>query len=394
MRDFLAYVCDRARNEPQADIREQDIGCAVFSRPADYDTNQDNIVRVNASLLRRKLETYFALEGATEPLILELPKGQYRPVFHARSEPAALPETLVPPVRTPVRRTGLWLLACLSGVLALLCVGLSAALLARRTGTVGEPSSTPAASPLWSRLLQKGQATDIVLSDSTLGLMEDLTGKPMPLSEYIHPDIWRRAASLDPRPEVQRAARLAARRRHTDMTSVNVARRILAISGTDQSRVSLCFARDFSLQQMKSDNAILLGSKRTNPWVEVLEDRMQFRFGFDASTRQAYFANPHPLAGELPTYANGPATSYCQITFLPNLGGAGNILVISGTDVAGTEAGGEFLTSDAGLTSLRKRLPFDRAGRVPYFEALLKSTRIGNTTPGCEIAAVRSAKPK
>src|SRR6266498_2670211 len=106
MRDFLAYVCDRARNEPQADIREQDIGCAVFSRPADYDTNQDNIVRVNASLLRRKLETYFALEGATEPLILELPKGQYRPVFHARSEPAALPETLVPPVRGTGVRTG------------------------------------------------------------------------------------------------------------------------------------------------------------------------------------------------------------------------------------------------------------------------------------------------
>ena len=89
MRDFLTYVCRRALDEQQSDIPEHDVGCGVFGRPADYDTNQDNIVRVNASQLRKRLETYFASEGAAEPIVLELPKGQYAPVFRARREPEA-----------------------------------------------------------------------------------------------------------------------------------------------------------------------------------------------------------------------------------------------------------------------------------------------------------------
>src|SRR5437016_4957304 len=87
MRDFLAYVCDHTLNDPKAGICEQNIGCAVFGRLPDYDTNQDNIVRVNASHLRKRLESYFASEGRTESWLLELPKGQYTPVFRPRPEP-------------------------------------------------------------------------------------------------------------------------------------------------------------------------------------------------------------------------------------------------------------------------------------------------------------------
>src|SRR5579883_227574 len=64
MRDFLTYVCNRALEDPSAEIHEQEIGCAVFERAAGYDTSADNIVRVNASQVRKKLETYFAGEGA------------------------------------------------------------------------------------------------------------------------------------------------------------------------------------------------------------------------------------------------------------------------------------------------------------------------------------------
>jgi hypothetical protein len=242
---------------------------------------------------------------------------------------------------------------------------------------------------LWSRLLKNGPPADIVLADSSFGLTEDLIEKPISLAEYIHPDIWRQAPSLDRRPDAQLAARLAAKRRHTDMASVNAARRILGIAGNFQNRVSLHFARDFNLRQMKSDNVILLGSRRTNPWVEIVEDRMNFHYSFDVATRQASFENRHPFAGELLVYANGPSISYCQIAFLPNPGGTGNLLVISGTDVEGTEAGAEFLTSEAGIASLRRRVPADRKGQLPYFEALVKSARLGGVAPGSEIVASR-----
>jgi hypothetical protein len=392
MREFLAYVCERALSDPQTAIREQDIGCAVFDRPTNYDTDQDNIVRVNASQLRKKLDAYFTTEGRLESLVLTLPKGHYTPVFDPRPEPDHPPVVasgVNGPVSRPASRRLVFSLACLSAALGILCVGLTV-LLARKAPAQLHAEGLPLKA-LWSRLLQPGQTTDIVLADSSLGLTQDVMGRPVPLAEYIHPNTWLQAPSLASRPDAQMAAKFAARRRYTDMASVNAAYRILALSGgPGQGRTALCFARDFNLQRMKSANAVLLGSRRTNPWVEMVENRMSFHFGFDKVKRQAWFENRRPLAGESPSYASDPSTSYCQLTFTPNLGGTGNLIVISGTDPEGTETGAEFLTTEAGIAKLRQRLPGDKAGPLPYFEAILKSAKIGGATSGCEIVAARS----
>src|SRR5690349_18992036 len=74
IRDFLAYVCEKKFTEPSAEVHEQEIGVKVFGRKPDYDTMADNVVRVTASQARRKLEHYFATDGASEPVILEIPK--------------------------------------------------------------------------------------------------------------------------------------------------------------------------------------------------------------------------------------------------------------------------------------------------------------------------------
>jgi hypothetical protein len=392
MREFLAYVCGRALNDPQTAIREQDIGHAVFDRSQNYDTDQDNIVRVNASQLRKKLGAYFTTEGHQESLILTLPKGHYTPMFDARPE-LHLQQVNTSGADRPDSRPR-WLvfsLACLVAALGILCLTLTA-LLARQAPVQRSAEALPIRL-LWSRLFQSGQRTDIVLTDSSFGLTQDVMGRAVPLSEYVHPNIWLQAPDFASGPDAQRATRFAARRRYTDMGSVNAAYCILALAGgPGQGGGKLCFARDFSLEHMKSDNAILLGSRRTNPWVEMVENRMTFHFGFNMSTRQAYFGNRTPLNGELPIYANDPWTSYCQVTFMPNLGGTGNLIVIAGTDPEGTETGAEFLTTEAGIAKLRQRLLGDSTGRLPYFEMILKSARIGGATPVCEIAAVRSEK--
>jgi len=82
---FLSYVSDVALTEPGREIREAELGCKVFGRPAGYDTAQDNIVRVNASEVRRRLEQYFLAEGANETFGMEIPRGGYRPVFKRRA---------------------------------------------------------------------------------------------------------------------------------------------------------------------------------------------------------------------------------------------------------------------------------------------------------------------
>jgi hypothetical protein len=59
----------------------------VFSRGEGYDTALDNIVRVNAFDLRKRLAEYFATEGRDEPVIIKIPKGSYKPAFTVRPQP-------------------------------------------------------------------------------------------------------------------------------------------------------------------------------------------------------------------------------------------------------------------------------------------------------------------
>src|SRR5262245_5195392 len=109
LQDFLLYVCRCALENRLDEISEQRIGARVFERAPDYNPTEDNIVRSQARLLRRKLEDYFAAEGEQEPVILRIPKGGYAPEFVER--PALTTVEPLPPVapalsqlRTPLVR--------------------------------------------------------------------------------------------------------------------------------------------------------------------------------------------------------------------------------------------------------------------------------------------------
>jgi hypothetical protein len=81
VRDFLLYVCRALLEERVGDINEQRIGERVFGRAENYNPSEDNIVRSQARILRQKLETYFASEGAHEPFVLQIRSRQ----FHSRA---------------------------------------------------------------------------------------------------------------------------------------------------------------------------------------------------------------------------------------------------------------------------------------------------------------------
>src|SRR5215467_9254633 len=95
LRELLTYLCECAIRAPLSQIPAQQIGEAVFGRPPHYDSAADTIVRVQVSQLRKRLEHYFLTEGASEPLVLEIPRGSYNAVFHPR------PADAVPVERTP-----------------------------------------------------------------------------------------------------------------------------------------------------------------------------------------------------------------------------------------------------------------------------------------------------
>src|ERR1700730_1031337 len=91
LRDFLLHVTACAIRETPEEATEQQIGIQVFQRSPGFNSSEDSIVRSQARLLRLKLSAYFNAEGASEPMIIEIPKGHYLPVF-LRSQRAKMAE--------------------------------------------------------------------------------------------------------------------------------------------------------------------------------------------------------------------------------------------------------------------------------------------------------------
>jgi hypothetical protein len=393
IREFLTFICDRAMREPSAEIHEQEIGCHVFGRPAEYDTTADNIVRVTASQARKKLEQYFSGEGAAEPLILEIPKGQYAPVFRERTQPlgetAGVAEPEPQPAAVPRSRWAILILACCAPLFA----GSSLWFAWKLQVAHSEVDTNPALRSLWSQLLPREGSTDIVVTDSSLSLYQELLDRQLTLPEYLKPDLWAQASGVSSNPQLQAFAQRAAQRRFTSLGSVTTAYRVAQLAGRGTGHVSIYSPRDFNVRQMRVDNVILLGSSRANPWMEMIAERLNFRYGFDQTSRYSYFENREPRAGETKLYPTDSSVSYCHIAFLPNLGKNGNILAIAGTEVEGTEGGGEFVTNERSLAELRRYVHPQVDGRMPYFELLLKSSRVGGAAPGFHIVAFRELRP-
>jgi hypothetical protein len=243
---------------------------------------------------------------------------------------------------------------------------------------------------LWGQMLSPGTRTDVVVTDSSLSFFQELLDHQLTLSDYLHADNWTRAPSLASDPQFQAFAQRAAQHRFTSLANVTFAYRLATLAGPAAGSVSLFSARAFNIRQMQADNVILLGSTRANPWGELIAEPLNFRYGFDQKLRYSFFENRQPKAGEAKVYRSDAGTSFCHIVFGPNLRRTGKILWIAGSEVEGTEGGGDFLMDEQAIAQLRSAVPVRQDGRFGYFEILLRSNRVGGVAPRFGIVASRT----
>src|SRR3954454_22808519 len=78
---LLRFLVDRQLAGRENELKESVIGVEVFGRRPDYNPKLDSTVRTEAVRLRARLARYYATEGSQAPLVIELPKGGYVPIF-------------------------------------------------------------------------------------------------------------------------------------------------------------------------------------------------------------------------------------------------------------------------------------------------------------------------
>lgn len=411
LRQFLLYVCECALQNRAADLHEQPIGCKVFNRRADYNPSEDNIVRVEARKLRRHLEEYFTGEGRDEPVVIEIPKGGYVPVFKPRALPAvvaSVPEGVlaVPVVETakPRRelwtRPGTWMQPAIIILLAIVCLWLwnreraLQRISSSASPTTERPDEKPdARNALWSAIFNNERQTTVVCADATVVLVQNMLHRSLSLSDYVGQTYL---------PALSRSERLSklaiplVTKQYTSMADVHLVERMLLLNYPYWSRTVVKSARNMQLSDFKTGNFVLLGSKRAIPWNELFEPRLNFRFEFDEARHIPLIRNKSPHAGEQAEYANAaagqPGEAYSTVALVPNLSYSGYVLIVNGTSMEATEAAGEYMTNPAFASTLLKTVGFESASKPAFFEVLLTSSTLAGSSSKSEIVAYRVSR--
>jgi adenylate cyclase len=98
LQGFLRHIVERTLEGEGGGLKEYAVGVEVFNRGDDYDPRIDSIVRVEAGRLRAKLVEYYNGPGASDEVIVRLPRGGYVPAFERRAAAAEPEAPAGPPI--------------------------------------------------------------------------------------------------------------------------------------------------------------------------------------------------------------------------------------------------------------------------------------------------------
>jgi hypothetical protein len=369
LREFLFYIAKCAIREAPEDATEQHIGMRVFGRPAGYNSSEDSIVRTHARLLRQKLAAYFSEEGAQEELILEVPKGHYLPVFHAREkqalaasqvpvslahdvEPTSDGEDVPAPARSRTLAVGL--------VVAAAAVILAVAALVWHPWRAAAAPQT-AVDEFWRPFLTSDPP--LVIYSNALFEGNSAQGLRYAPPETAHP------SSGDGYVDTYTGI--------GELASVYTLTRLFdAHHETFLLKRSLLVTWD----EAQLRNLIFIGSRAENPSLRVLQPTSDFTMV--AGPDSAGVVNVHPLAGEPAVYSRPErplTTDYAILALQPGMRPDRHMLVFSGLTTFGTQAAVDFVCNPDTVSQLLAKIRGPK-GQIRPFEAVLQTT-IGGGVP-------------
>jgi hypothetical protein len=400
--DFLRYIVENALEGHFDQLKERSLGIELFGRPPSYDTAEDSIVRVSASDVRKRLMHYYEQAGTDSEFRIELPSGSYIPEFCHVAAPSTPPEHQPPvevPATQPAKRAGVpslgrllpYGIAAISVAVAVV-LGFRNVALQRLQG-----AATPVAARIlpWSAMLEREHRLNVIVSDTVYGVVQDLTGTRISLSDYANKR-FPRPETLPP--DISKAVGLLMRRQYTATKDVDIAVRISEVAQAAGRRVTIRSARDLQVQDFRTDDSfIFLGSVRSNPWSEMWERQLDFWIKWDDASQKMICLNKSPQPGEAPVYkptAGSFATgvSYAVVAFLPNPNESGHILLIAGTTSEGTQIAGQFVTNLDNFGKVLAKAGIDPRGPARPFQALLRLTAMAGSPGRFEVIAFRAGE--
>ena len=409
LQSFLEYITSKLLDDDIEGISEYAIATQVFGRPAGFDPSSDTIVRTQAYRLRGKLKEYYGSEGIDDPILLEIPKGHYVPVFASRCEAHPAPETNGS--KTPEapgwiengfpRRSRISVRPSVLAGAAMLFLALGALIgwLARagpQSAAKADPSDS--AVTFWTSFL--GNDKEVVIAYSNSVFLNTDGGD---LLRFRGGAIGDRGAAVS-RHDAERtlfspgllakAGPLFYEDGYTGTGEVSGALRIATMLTRLGVTAVAKRSRIAGVYDLRGHNVIFLGSAIQNP--SLAEVAQPDHFIIEEPRKPPYLwrsriLNKRPAAGEPAFYQTERdpdsqviKADYAIFSVLPGPAPDHRMMVLAGLTTSGTQGAADFACSPTALAGLRKKL--GSSGAFPrYFQCVLRV----ETSKGLDAMQVR-----
>lgn len=435
LKSFLRFVVLKSLNNEDSYLKEYTIASEVFGQN-NYDPRIDSVVRVQASRLRSKLHEYYATEGKSDRVVIDLPKGHYAPTFSSprltdsneTAPPANAPgppapsnsigavhsaatspdiNVTVPPadyvaVPSPPRPPGGGRLKQTAIALGAVAVLLAATTIYYRAQAKKMPPAeeAPSRGPLkskevsllWGGFFRAPQPTLIAFSNTLFERRPDLTLKSVRLSTQLDErqvgsasSPWPPSASQPPNSD----AGIDVVDYYTGVGEVMGVSALTNLFTKAEHPFRVKRSLLLNWDDVKTENIIILGSPAENLFLRKLPQSQDFAFRFNSELRVIELVNLKPRPGETEIFrphiervkGEGPATvqiteDYALVSMIKGLGDQNRLLILAGITTHGTQAAAEYVTKPEYVKELVARVNSSADAQNPalpdFFQVLVK----------------------
>ena len=351
LRSFLRFVCERTIHQPESQLKEYIIATEVFKRRSDYDPRIDSVVRVQAGRLRARLMDYYSTEGKSDKIRIDLPKGQYAPVFsYARNGNEELHDGSGKHVEVEE--------------------------------VVDAAFQRHSVLPLWAELLNVHEPMLVVFSTTIFH------------GTYDSMKLFNSLDVIEGQQEIHALSQgLIGQNQNPVIDHYTGIGEVMGVFvlGDFFAKMHHPFRVKRSLlltwDDVKVDNLVVLGSPAENLFLLDLPQQQDFVFRWVKDKDDQYvnaIVNTNPKSGEEEIYrgkhaGNSPSQvseDYAVVSLIQGLSEKNRIMILAGIHTFGTQAAAEYVTQPEYIKDLISHLNIATEGETPklpmYFQILLK----------------------
>jgi len=322
---FLRYVIEQTL-EGKQDIKERTIGIEVFGRPADYDSNNDSVVRYTAGEVRKRLALFYT-RNEPSGLQIVLSSRSYVPEFYRVSEGSVLSHGTAEGEEEPngkrslLERGAVWL----SVALVLLGLGAAGGWLVGRTWGHGAEA---ASDRFWLPVTQV-QGT-VLVSPGQVALSPASKIGTVVASEHFGEAYLSLGNSM-------------------------ALARIAALLSTREREYEPLPAAALTLDQIRQNPVVLIGAYN-NAWTERLLLPLRFHFAPrpDEAIVDTQHPNQHWVRDSSRPFDN--TADYGIVARFRNSSTDSMVVVVAGLQRYGTDAASQFVSSPRFLEQIDRQL--------------------------------------